>query len=131
MMARYLLGRVFGLVIVFLIVSVVAFSLMHSVPGGPFDEEKSPLPPAAKANILRKYGLDQPLYVQYLRYMGSALRGDFGISFQSPTETVIQLIGRTWPVSMALGGLTILVALTSGITFGIIAAIKQNTWVDY
>src|SRR6476620_11419733 len=130
-MARYLVGRIIGLVIVFLIVSVVAFSLMHSVPGGPFDEEKSPLPPAAKANILRKYGLDKPLYVQYLRYMGSALQGDFGISFQSPTETVIQLIGRTWPVSIRLGGLAILVAFTSGLAFGIIAAVRQNSWIDY
>src|SRR4029079_9693355 len=131
MMARYLLGRVFGLVIVFMIVSIVAFVLMHSVPGGPFDEEKSPLPPAAKANILRKYGLDQPLYVQYLRYMGSALQGDFGISFQSATETVIQLIGRTWPVSIRLGLMAIVVAFTSGLAFGIIAAIKQNSWIDY
>jgi ABC-type dipeptide/oligopeptide/nickel transport system permease component len=130
-MARYLVGRIIGLVIVFFIVSVVAFSLMHSIPGGPFDEEKSPLPPAAKANILRKYGLDQPLYVQYLRYMGSALRGDFGISFQSPTETVIQLIRRTWPVSIRLGGLAIVVAFTSGLVFGITAAIKQNSWIDY
>jgi ABC-type dipeptide/oligopeptide/nickel transport system permease component len=130
-MARYLVGRVIGLIVVFVIVSIVAFVLMHSVPGGPFDEEKSPLPPAAKANILRKYGLDKPLYEQYLRYMGSALRGDFGISFQSPTETVIQLIGRTWPTSIKLGGLAILVAFTSGLAFGIIAAIKQNTWIDY
>src|SRR5512132_3729283 len=131
MMARYLLGRVFGLVIVFLIVSVVAFSLMHSVPGGPFDEEKSPLPPAAKANILRKYGLDKPLYEQYLRYMGNALRGDFGISFASPTETVTQLIGRTWPVSIALGGITVAIFLTTGVVMGIAAAIKQNSWIDY
>jgi ABC-type dipeptide/oligopeptide/nickel transport system permease component len=130
-MARYLLGRIIGLVIVFVIVSIVAFLLMHSVPGGPFDEEKSPLPPAAKANILRKYGLDQPLYVQYLRYMGNAVRGDFGISFQSPTETVIQLIGRTWPVSIRLGLMAIALAFTTGLTFGIIAAVKQNSWIDY
>src|SRR3954463_9512752 len=130
-MARYLIGRIIGLVVVFVLVSIMAFLMMHSVPGGPFDEEKSPLPPAAKANILRKYGLDRPLYEQYLRYMGSALRGDFGISFQSPTETVIQLIGRTWPISMELGGLAILVAFSSGLTFGIIAAVKQNSWIDY
>jgi ABC-type dipeptide/oligopeptide/nickel transport system permease component len=92
---------------------------------------QSPLPPAAKANILRKYGLDKPLYEQYARYMWNALRGDFGISFQSPTDTVIQLIGRTWPVSIQLGGLAILVAFTSGLLFGIIAAVKQNTWIDY
>jgi ABC-type dipeptide/oligopeptide/nickel transport system permease component len=63
--------------------------------------------------------------------MGSALHGDFGISFQSPTETVIQLIARTWPTSMQLGGLAILLAFSSGLTFGIVAAVKQNTWIDY
>jgi ABC-type dipeptide/oligopeptide/nickel transport system permease component len=63
--------------------------------------------------------------------MWNALRGDFGISFQSPTDTVIQLIGRTWPVSIQLGGLAILVAFTSGLLFGIVAAVKQNTWIDY
>jgi peptide/nickel transport system permease protein len=130
-MLRYLLGRLIGLVIVFILVSIVAFTLMHSIPGGPFDEAQMPLPPAAKANILRKYGLDKPLYEQYLRYMANALRGDFGISFQSPTETVTQLIGRTWPVSIALGGTTVLVFLTTGVLMGIVAAIKQNSWIDY
>ena len=59
--------------------------------------------------------------------MANALRGDFGISFQSPTETVIQLIGRTWPVSIALGLMAIALAFVSGLTFGILAAVKQNT----
>ncbi len=130
-MALYLIGRLTGVAVVLVIVSILAFTLMHSVPGGPFDEEKSPLPPAAKENILRKYGLDRPLYEQYLRYMGSALHGDFGISFQSPTETVAQLIGRTWPTSIALGGMAIGVAFTSGLLFGILAAVRQNTWLDY
>lgn len=130
-MVVYLLGRVTGIVVVFIIVSMLAFALMHSVPGGPFDEEKSPLPPAAKENILRKYGLDKPLPEQYVRYMWSALHGDFGISFQSPTETVIQLIGRTWPTSMLLGGLAIIVAFSLGLTSGILAAVYQNTWIDY
>jgi peptide/nickel transport system permease protein len=130
-MLAYLIRRVIGLIIVFLIVSVVAFLLMHSVPGGPFDEEKQPLPPVAKANILRKYGLDRPIYEQYLRYMGSALHGDFGISFQSPTETVIELIGRTWPISIQLGGLAILLAFSTGLASGMLAAVKQNTWIDY
>ncbi|GAC1353637.1 MAG: ABC transporter permease [Herpetosiphon sp.] len=130
-MARYLLGRLIGLAGVFVAVSMVAFLLMHSIPGGPFDEEKSPLPPAAKANMLRKYGLDRPIYIQYLRYMGSAAHGDFGISFQNPTETVVQTIARTWPVSLRLGGLTIISALPLGILLGIIAAVKQNSWTDY
>jgi ABC-type dipeptide/oligopeptide/nickel transport system permease component len=90
-----------------------------------------PLPPAAKANIMAKYGLDKPLYEQYLRYMANALRGDFGISFQSPDETVIDLISRTWPTSMQLGGIAVLLGLGTGVLLGIIAAIKQNTWIDY
>src|SRR5439155_787958 len=130
-MVVYLLGRFTGILVVFTIVSMLAFVLMHSISGGPFDEEKAPLPPAAKENILHKYGLDRPLYEQYALYMWSALHGDFGISFQSPTETVIQLIARTWPTSMQLGGLAILLAATIGLTSGILAAVNQNTWIDY
>jgi ABC-type dipeptide/oligopeptide/nickel transport system permease component len=130
-MVLYLFGRLTGIVVVFVIVSILAFVLMHAVPGGPFDEEKAPLPPAAKENILRKYGLDKPLYEQYLRYMGSAVQGDFGTSFQSPTESVIQLISRAWPTSMQLGGLAILLAFIIGLTAGILAAVYQNTWIDY
>ncbi|NTW03287.1 MAG: ABC transporter permease [Oscillochloris sp.] len=130
-MIRYLIGRIGGLILVFFLVSVVAFVLMHSIPGGPFDEFQMPLPPAAKANILAKYGLDKPLYEQYLRYMGSALRGDFGISFQSPDETVIALIARTWPVSITLGGITVVLAMGTGLILGTIAAVRQNSWLDY
>jgi peptide/nickel transport system permease protein len=130
-MLVYLLGRLSGIVVVFLIVSVLAFVLMHSVPGGPFDETNNPLPPAAKENILRKYGLDRPLYEQYLRYMGSAVHGDFGISYQSPTETVTQLISRAWPTSIQLGGIAILLAFAVGLSAGIIAAVHQNSWIDY
>ncbi|TMF05217.1 MAG: ABC transporter permease [Chloroflexi bacterium] len=130
-MVVYLLGRFTGILVVFTIVSMLAFVLMHSIPGGPFDEEKAPLPPAAKENILHKYGLDRPLYEQYGLYMWSALHGDFGISFQSPTETVVQLIARAWPTSMQLGGMAVLLAASIGLTAGILAAVHQNTWIDY
>src|SRR3954469_6046103 len=105
-MVLYLFGRVSGIVVVFLIVSVLAFFLMHSVPGGPFDETNQPLPPAAKANILRKYGLDKPIWQQYLNYMGNALHFDFGIPYQQPTSTVTALIGQTWRISLQLGVMT-------------------------
>jgi ABC-type dipeptide/oligopeptide/nickel transport system permease component len=127
----YLIGRITGIIVVFILVSIIAFVLMHSIPGGPFDEEKAPLPPAARENLLRKYGLDKPLPEQYLRYMGAALRGDFGISFQSPTETVTELIGRTWPTSMLLGGLAIMLAFSVGLSAGIMSAVHQNSWIDY
>jgi ABC-type dipeptide/oligopeptide/nickel transport system permease component len=127
----YLLGRISGIVVVFVVVSMLAFGLMHSIPGGPFDETNAPLPPAAKANILHKYGLDRPVYEQYALYMWNAVHGDFGISFQSPTETVGQLIGRVWPTSMQLGLMAILIAAVFGLTGGIVSAVNQNTWVDY
>jgi oligopeptide transport system permease protein len=127
----YLLGRIAGIILVFIIVSMLAFGLMHSVPGGPFDETNNPLPPAAKENILRKYGLDKPIYQQYALYMWNALHGDFGISFQSPTETVTQLIARVWPTSMQLGAIAVIIATIFGLTAGIVAAVKQNSWVDY
>jgi oligopeptide transport system permease protein len=130
-MVMYLLGRIAGIVLVFITVSILAFGLMHSIPGGPFDESNAPLPPAAKENILHKYGLDKPIYEQYALYMWNALHGDFGISFQSPTETVAELIARVWPTSMQLGGIAIVIAATLGLTSGIIAATHQNTWIDY
>ncbi len=130
-MTRYLLGRVAGLLFAIFAASLITFLLMHSVPGGPFDETKMPLPPAAKANILRKYGLDRPLYEQYLRYMWNALHGDFGVPFQSPTETVTGLIGRVWPPTVQLGLMTIFLSYTIGFILGIAAALRQNTWLDY
>jgi len=128
--ARYLLGRVAGLVVALVTVSILAFLLMHAVPGGPFDETRSPLPPAAKANILRKYGLDQPLWVQYGRYVWHALHGDFGTPYQSPTETVTALIARVWPVTLLLGAIVITLSFTVGLTLGILAALRHNTWLD-
>jgi ABC-type dipeptide/oligopeptide/nickel transport system permease component len=129
-MARYVLGRLVSLLFVLLVVSMITFALMHAVPGGPFDEDRQPLPPAAKANILRKYGLDKPLWQQYLNYMSHAVRFDFGIPYQQPTTTVTQLIADTWWVSAQLGLLTILVAFGLGIPIGVYAAYHQNSWID-
>jgi peptide/nickel transport system permease protein len=129
-LGRYILGRLGGLLFTFFMVSVITFSLMHAVPGGPFDENKQPLPAAAKANILRKYGLDRPIYEQYARYMWAAIHLDFGIPFQSPTETVTQLIARVWPTTLQLAGIVILLSYALGLLLGILAAINQNTWID-
>lgn len=129
-MIRYILGRLLSLVFVILAVSMITFSLMHAVPGGPFDEDKQPLPPAAKANILRKYGLDQPVWKQYLNYMSNAVRFDFGIPYQQPTTTVSELITSTWRVTAQVGIMTILVAFTFGLTLGIVAGYNQNSWID-
>lgn len=130
-MARYILGRIAGLFMAFIMVTIITFSLMHAVPGGPFDEEKQPLPPEAKANILRKYGLDRPVYEQYLRYMWNAAHFDFGIPFQSPTETVTGLIARVWPPTLQMAAAVIVLSFGFGLTFGTIAALRQNSLIDH
>jgi peptide/nickel transport system permease protein len=127
---RYILLRVGGLFVVLIFVSLVTFTLMHLIPGGPYDEEKMPLSPEAKANILRSYGLDKPLWEQYARYAGNALRFEFGYTYQSPGETVDQLIGRVWKVSLHLGLMTLAVAIPLGLLLGVTAARRQNSWVD-
>ena len=130
-MGRYLLLRLAGLLAVLVIVSLVVFVLMHAIPGGPYDAEKMPLSEEAKANILRSYGLDRPLWEQYLRYVGNAFRFDFGYSYQSPGETVAQLIGRVWTVSLQLGAMTLGLAIPLGLVLGIVAASHRNSWVDH
>jgi peptide/nickel transport system permease protein len=130
-MARYVVGRLIGLAVVLLIVSAIAFSLMHAVPGGPFNETNHRLPEATREAMKRKYGLDKSLPEQYVRYIWAALHGDFGVPFQSPTETVIGLIGRTWPVTVKIGIPTILIAFTFGTLLGYTAAMRQNSMVDY
>lgn len=129
-MVRYILGRLAGLLFTFLMVSIITFTLMHSVPGGPFDETQQPLPEAAKQNILHKYGLDKPVWQQYLRYMWAAVHGDFGIPYQSPTETVTQLIARVWVPTLQLAAVVILFSYSLGLLLGILAATHQNTWID-
>ncbi len=130
-MINYIIRRIMGLIIVILLASMITFLLMHSVPGGPFDELKMPLPDAVKAEILKKYGFDKPIWQQYLNYIWNALHGDFGVPFQSPTETVLSLIARVWPVTLQIGAITIALSFTIGILLGILSALRQNTWLDY
>ncbi len=129
-MARYLLGRVAGLLLTIWIVTVIVFAMMKSVPGGPFVFEKQPLPPEAMENINQKYGLSGPVHEQYLRWLGAVLRGDFGIPFQSPTETVVGLIQRAWPVTITIGVFVLVIIFGAVIALGLLAAKYQNSLLD-
>lgn len=129
-MIRYILGRLASVLFVLFAVSVITFSLMHAVPGGPFDEGKQRLPEAAKANILHKYGLDQPVWKQYLKYMWNALHFDFGIPYQQPMTTVTALIAQKWRITAQVGIMTIVLSYSLGLTMGLIAAYYQNSWID-
>jgi ABC-type dipeptide/oligopeptide/nickel transport system permease component len=130
-LGRYILGRILSLVFVLFAVSLIAFLLMHAVPGGPFDIGERRLPEATRIAQMEKYGLNEPLYEQYVRYMWHAIQGDFGVPFQRPTETVLGLIASRWPVTIAIGIPTIIIAYTFGTLLGVIAAARQNSWIDY
>jgi ABC-type dipeptide/oligopeptide/nickel transport system permease component len=124
-----------GLIVTLFFLSLAVFLLMHSIPGGPFDLEGGdrgiPMPEAVRKEILAQAGLDKPVHIQYINYVWRAIQFDFGRSFARPNETVTELIGRTWKVSMQLGLATFILALVVGLIMGMWAALHQNTWIDY
>jgi len=130
-MARFILIRLMGLIPVLLILSMITFILMHEVPGGPWKYGQRPFSEEQLAALKARYGLDKPLVQQYLTWLSGVVKLDFGNSFEHPDETVIGLIQRTWPVTMHLGAMALAIAFGIGMPLGIIAAIKQNTWIDY
>jgi len=130
-MTGFILRRLLSITVTFFIVSLLIFLAMHSIPGGPFDGGDMPMPEAVRATLMERYGLDQPLYVQYAKYMWGVLHLDFGIPFQSPGETVLELIGRAWVPSLVLGGLGVLIGAPLGILLGMAAALNRNSWIDY
>jgi oligopeptide transport system permease protein len=107
----------------------LAFFMIRAAPGGPFDSERN-LPPEIEANLRAAYHLDEPLPVQFGRYMGGLLRGDFGPSFQYKDFTVTELIAAGFPVSLLLGGLAMLLALAIGVSIGTLAALRHNGPAD-
>jgi ABC-type dipeptide/oligopeptide/nickel transport system permease component len=130
-MLRYTLIRLAGMLGVLIAISMLTFLVMHAIPGGPFDPMKMPVSATTQKNLDAKYGFDKPIYEQYLRYMWAALHGDLGVPFQSPGETVVGLLGRTWKVSAIIGGISLIIAYVLGMFLGFISAVRQNTWVDH
>lgn len=118
------------MVVTILVIATLTFILMHSIPGSPFNEERT-TNETIQRNLEAYYKLDQPLPIQYLNYIKSIITFDFGPSIKKPNETVNELLGRGFPISFELGMVTILVAVISGITLGTIAALKHNGLVDY
>ena len=129
-MLRHTLRGLLSLVPTLLMLITVAFFMMRMAPGGPFDTEKL-LPPEIEANLEAKYHLDEPLLQQYFRYMGQIAVLDFGPSFQYKDWTVNELIAQSYPVSLTIGALAMLLAFVMGTMLGITAALRQNTRLDY
>ncbi|MCM2503460.1 oligopeptide ABC transporter permease OppB [Aureimonas altamirensis] len=129
-MFRFVSHRLMSAVPTVFIVVTLSFFLMRLAPGGPFNLER-PLPPATMANIMATFQLDQPLYVQYGTYLKNALTGDFGPSYIYRDYSVAELIMQALPYSITLGLWALAFALVGGVTAGVIAALRQNGWVDY
>lgn len=130
-MLGFILRRMAMAVPVILILIVFSFVLMRAAPGGPFTKERA-LPPVVLENINAKYGLDDPLLVQIGTYLKNILfHFDFGPSFVYQDRTVNQIIADGFPVTLTYGFWTFVFAVLVGGALGIIAALKQNTWIDY
>ncbi|MBI4636485.1 MAG: ABC transporter permease [Candidatus Rokubacteria bacterium] len=133
-MFQYAVGRALWLIPTLLAMALVTFLVMHATPGSPLDpvaEGANPLSPEAQRNLAEHYGLDKPVYAQFLIFVGKAVRGDFGNSFVYKTRTVAEILVETFPVSLLLGTMALVLAVLGGLTLGILAAVYQNRTWDY
>jgi len=126
----FVLKRLLYAVPVLFMVTLVTFFLIHAAPGGPFDEDRKVSPDVLK-HLNARYHLDEPVWQQFARYAGNLLQGDFGPSFKYPSHTVNDLIAAGFPVTFELAFYATLFALIVGLTAGIIASLKPNTFLDY
>ena len=129
-MFRFIVRRLIVTVPMVLVVITLTWALIRLAPGNFYEGERK-LPASIEKNIRAKYGLDQPVHVQYARVMSNILRLDFGNSLRYENETVNEILRRTVPVSAAIGTCAYLLALLVGVTMGTLAALKQNSKLDY
>lgn len=130
-MIKYILKRLLAGVLTIVVLITVAFFLMHMMPGSPFSiEEQKKLTPEGLARLNAKYGLDKPVWEQYITYWEGLLRGDFGTSFKKPDTSANEIIFGHFPTSAKVGGVAVLVSLLIGIPLGIAAALHRGKLVD-
>jgi oligopeptide transport system permease protein len=129
-MIRFVTLRLLQTIPVIWVIITATFFMIRFVPGGPFTAERA-VTPEIMRNLEAHYGLNKPLYRQYLDYCSSILHGDLGPSFKYPTRSVNEIIAEKLPVSVELGLWSLGVALCLGLPLGVIAAVRRNSWVDY
>jgi oligopeptide transport system permease protein len=130
----YAIYRLVWLVPTLLAMALVTFLVMHATPGSPLDpvaEGANPLSPEAQKNLAAAYGLDKPLWEQFVIFVGRAVRGDFGHSFIYKTRSVAEILAETFPTSLLLGSMALALAVAGGVSLGILAAVYQNRSWDY
>jgi oligopeptide transport system permease protein len=127
----YFLKRLLSLIPLLLVISFLAFVLVRLAPGGPFDRERKPASPEIERQLQAKYQLDQPIWKQYVTYLGGLAHGDFGPSLKYRNHTVTDILAQALPVSMLLGALAFGFAMGLGIPVGYYTAVKRGRWEDY
>ena len=131
MRSAYIIRRMLALIPTLLLIYTLTFFLMHSTPGGPWDSSEKPIPADVQERLKAAYGLDKPLWQQYVDYLGKAVRGDLGPSYTQSSRSVADIIRATFPVSLQLAGVAILIAVAAGIPLGILGAVQHNRPLDY
>jgi len=127
----YFLKRLVVAVPLLLVISALAFALVHLAPGGPFDRERAPASPEIERNLKAKYHLDEPIWKQYCRYLGDLAHGDFGVSLKYRNHTVNDIIAQGLPVSLLLGALAFGFAMGIGLPLGFFTAARRGRWQDF
>jgi len=127
----YFLRRLAYMIPLLLVISAVSFWLVHLAPGGPFDKEHAPASPQIKHNLEAKYHLDEPIWKQYVRYIGNLAHGDFGPSLKYRDHSVTDIVRQGLPVSMLLGWLAFGFAMGVGLPVGFITAVRRGRWQDH
>lgn len=133
-MLQYTLNRLLWLIPTIFVMSIIVFVISHNTPGSPLDpsaQGRNALSDEQLANLKAKYGLDKPLPIQYKNFLVNALRLDFGNSLIYKTRAVRDIIADTFPVSLQLGAMAMLIAIVFGTLLGILAAVYQNSIIDY
>ncbi len=128
-MRSFLIKRIIMIILTLFLIALLTFTLMHSVPGGPFTRERE-LPEQVEQALNEKYHLNDPLYVQFFDYIKGIITFDLGPSFKYQGKSVNEFIEKGFPVSARLGGVTILFVLLISVPMGILAAVKNNRWQD-
>jgi len=129
-MLRYTIKRTLMSILTLWVIVTITFFLMHSIPGDPFTDEKK-IPAEIMEKMMQKYGLDQPLIVQYGKYLKNLLRGDLGDSMKYKNRSVNSMLKEGFPVSAKIGLLAVAISAVLGVTFGIIAALNRGKFFDF
>jgi oligopeptide transport system permease protein len=128
-MPRLVIRRLLMAIPVLWLVCTATFFALRVVPGGPYDREKE-LPAAVLANLASRQDLDQPVFVQYVRYLGRTATLDLDYSMKYPNQSVAGIVSRALPISVLLGGLAAVIALLGGLTAGVVAAMRPGGALD-